>query len=89
MVSCHTISSGISIALATCVCLLLLCACADIKSPRLAHHDPGHKYQSRQDAYFDGCKAGAECDRPISDPALKEVIATTEEMEKQEALQNQ
>lgn len=66
--------------------LLALSACG-IKSPLLAHYDPGHRYQSRQDAYFDGCKPGSECDRPIADPAVKEVIVNSQLQEMEEMRQ--
>ncbi len=52
----------------------LLCAC----NPRY-DKDPDFTYQSRQDAFFDGCKSGHDCAHPLNDPALHPKVAVQEE----------
>ena len=49
--------------------LAVLCACAQAHN-----HDPGYTYQSRQDAYFDGCKSGNECSHPVDEPMPKQIL---------------
>ncbi len=55
---------------------LLLCACTP------AHDkDPNYTYQTRQDAFFDGCKSGHDCSKPIEDPGLRNVVVKMNEMD--------
>lgn len=53
------------------VLLLSAAACTPLHD-----RDPNYTYQSRQDAFFDGCKSGHDCENPLNDPSLHPKVNT-------------